>query len=158
MIKLLCIIFALGLGTSLFAQKEYTMADIHLSFKCDEELDKDYEDGYYLYMGDNIGIDIEMVPFSEESDEFVKSAEYGVKEIASDFELSTATESGTLANVRNGAYGIYYDSLDDEEYRIIIITILDTKHKQAYEITIDCYDDDIDRGKRVMNSIKLSDY
>lgn len=158
MIKLLTIIFTLGFGAIACAQTDYTMPDLHLSFKCNEALDKDYEDGYYLFMGDNIGIDVEMVPFSEESDEFINSAEYGVKEIASDFDLAAPTENGLLKSVRKGAYGIYYDSLDDDEYRIIIVVILDTKHKQAYEITIDCYDDNIENGKKVMNSIKLADY
>ena len=106
------------------------------------------------YENDDYAVDIEMVPYDEESEDFLNDVKYGAREIAEDMAFKVIKDGGKIANIDKAYYVITYD---DNELKIpvFVIAILNDSSKTAYEITVYCYNSNLVEGEKITKSFKI---
>lgn len=158
------LIFILLSSLNLFSQKTYRFGKFNLAFETIQELETSLNKRgtSAIFKNDDVAVDIEAVPFSEESPEFLKDVKYGVTEIARDYELKDIKDGGSLQKVEQGYYVIASDldgGIDPEkrkDYPVYILVILDDNKKIAFEISIDCYNLSESEGLKIVQSFRIT--
>jgi hypothetical protein len=163
MIKKLILLSVLCFSLNLFSQKTYTFDRFKIAFETTQELETIFNSRgtSAVYENDNVVVDIEAVPFSEESPEFLKNVKYGATEITRDYELGDITDGGSLQKVENGYYVIAYDleggmNSERKKYPVYVLVILDKNKQMAFEISIDCYNLSKADSLKIVQSFRIT--
>jgi len=109
--------------------------------------------GYDNY---NLAVDIEVVPLYEETDEFRADIKYAAKELALGLSFEKIKTGDFIPKVEKGFYVIGHDIDDDgEEHPAIIAVIINEYRNVAFEITIDCYNKNLEKGLAIVKSFEF---
>ena len=93
---------------------------------------------------------------SDESDEFKNDIKYAAKEIALDMEIKNIQNGDFIPQVDYGYFVTGQDKDSDSTlYPVVIGAIIRESRYVAYEITIDCYNKNIEKGIEIIKSFKL---
>lgn len=125
----------------LFSQTIYTADNFNLSFQSTQSLKVfvSKRGTIVSFDNDDLSVEIERVPYNQESEEFLKSLKYGANEIAKDYGLQDIVDGEVLSKVDKGYYVKGFDLDDGKKYPVFVLVILDDAKKIAYEISVDCY-------------------
>lgn len=143
------------------AQHTFLWEAHQIKFSYHEKLDfvdtEDPKDVYWELDNLNISIGIEAVPFEEESQAFLSNVEYAAEEIAIDMEIQSIEPGDSLQLVKNGYFVIGKDrDYDDSLYPVLIGAIVVPERQMAFEITVDCYDKNIEHGIALIQSLHFT--
>ena len=110
------------------------------------------------FESDKIIIEIQWLTYDDESIMYLKDVEYAALEFALDMDIQSITKGGTISDQYKSYYvigkDIYHISRSDDTYPVIAAVILDDENKLAFEITIDCYDNNLENGLHVIKSFQ----
>ncbi|WP_340074482.1 hypothetical protein [Leptobacterium sp. I13] len=143
---------------SIYSQELIKLSENNLQFRTPKTI-MAYDTGeenVYGYENDFYSVDIEAIPFHESSEEFIADIRYAAYEVAALMGINNIQEGGFIPSIANGFYIIGEDiDIDGSNYPIIVLVIMDISKKIAYEITIDCYDKNIDTGIAIVQSFQF---
>jgi hypothetical protein len=143
---------------SLPAQQTITSDKFKISFTAPEDLEYFKLDTASLfgYDSDNYSVVIEVVPIEWESDKFLVDLGYGAKEIASDMGFKKITPIGKIPGIENSHYvsSILKDNLGDVP--LYVIAMLNMSQRTAFEISVYCYNLDMNAGEEMVRSFRLT--
>lgn len=146
------------LNSEIHCQKTYGVESFNIVFKSFQVLERSSNNlgDIVSFENDHLSVEIERLPFNEESSEFLESPEYGAIEIARDYQLADITKGGVLKNVKRGYYVKGFDREDKKRYPVYVIVILDNVRKVAFEISIDCYNISTSESEKIVQSFTFS--
>ena len=151
------IIFSMFIITSC-SQYVYKWNAGNIKYETPEKLRKYRTSSKYVYGRDNVryAVDVEVVPLFDQSDKFRADIKYAAQEIASDMEIMNIKSGDFIPKVKYGYYVVGQDiDTDSTLYPVIIGAIIKDSYDISYEITIDCYDKNIDTGISIIKSFEI---
>jgi hypothetical protein len=124
----------------------------NLSFETKGKIKKYFSLDRRIYDADNdsLGINMELVKYKNESNDFINDIDYGCKEICEDMKMTFQTNGSSFIQGHRSYYVVCFD---DEP--VITAVILRDDLQKAYEISLYCYKIDIDEGVRILETIKF---
>ena len=107
-----------------------------------------FENTYYA-------VDMEIVPLAEESPTLVNSPKKGAFEVAENMAISQIQAGTFLPNIPQGYYVHGRDYEFSDGHPVVVVVIVRKTMDIAYEITIDCYNGNIEEGMLIAESLFL---
>lgn len=143
------------------SQKVYKSTKFNMSFESNETFNP-YDTGTETMVGyesvgdgmDYIAVDYEKVSLEEESEEFIQDPKYGAREIAQDMDFESITDVAKLTHIDNAYCVLGYSIYEGERTPVFVVAIVDEKNNVAYEVTVYCYNQDLDEGEAIATSFK----
>lgn len=152
--KIWIIAFLLS-STICFGQHVYVWEDAQMTFETQQKLfedEIDTEDLMYDAENDAIGINMELVDFKDESEEFLKNIEEGCREICADMNMKLL-ENGEEFNTTHKSY--YVICFDREP--VVTAVIMRENIQKAIEISLYCYNSDTEQAIELLKNIRFDD-
>ena len=135
------------------AQKVNTWERGDLSFVTKKKIKQNDSEDKNVYDADNdgLGINIEIVDFEGESPEFLNDPQYGCKEICEDMEMEFRENGGEFISFYKNHYIVCFD-----KEPVITAVILREDIQKVYEISIWCYEIEVEEGVEILKSLKFT--
>ena len=124
-----------------------------ISFESTEILEN-YETESAFVLGfdnDNYAVDIEIVTL----DQSIKDIRLSARELASGLGFQKIADGGKVSKIDKSFYVKTNGIESNEIYPVYVILILNYSQNIAYEITVDCYNQNANEGLKIVNSFKL---
>lgn len=100
-------------------------------------------------------VDMEIVPIAEEAPSIVKNPKLGAKDVAEYMGITQVENGEFLPKIPHA----YFVSGRDYEYSdghpVIVMIIVREEMEIVYEVTIDCYNGNLEEGKQIARSFFL---
>ncbi|MBQ0788934.1 MAG: hypothetical protein KBT69_15655 [Oceanihabitans sp.] len=106
------------------------------------------------YENSNLAVDIEIFPIAEQSPAFIKSQKEGAYLTAQLLGLTNIKNGAFLPHIESAFYVIAYDQYEEENTPVYVIAFINEELGLAYEVTVYCYNIDLEAGKKIANSFK----
>jgi len=106
------------------------------------------------YENNNLAVDIEITPITEQSPSFIKSQKDGAYTTAKFLGLKDIKNGAFLPHIESAFYVIAYDQYEEENNPVYVIALINKELGLAYEVTVYCYKIDLEAGKKIANSFK----
>ncbi|MEM1217964.1 MAG: hypothetical protein AAGH79_03600 [Bacteroidota bacterium] len=107
-----------------------------------------FENTYYA-------VDMEIVPLAEESSSLINSPKKGAFEVAEGMAISQVQSGTFLPNIPQGYYVHGRDYEFSDGHPVVVVVIVRKPMDIAYEITIDCYNGNVEEGILIAESLFL---
>lgn len=123
-----------------------------LTYETKEKVKKNKARDSRSYDADNasVGINMEIVDFKEESPDFLKDLVFACNEICGDMKLKFQSAGEKFLADHESYYSICFG-----KEPVITAVILREDIKKAYEISIYCYEIQIEEGVEILKSMKF---
>ena len=137
---------------SLTAQVKNVWKDGHLTFETAYKVDSqgDESETDYDAENDQLGINMEIVDYFNESEEFLNDIKKGCRTICKDMNMSFVKDGKPFIK----GYNSYFIVCKDDDY-VITAVILREDQKKVYEISLYYYEISIQRGIKILKSFKF---
>ncbi|QRM89893.1 hypothetical protein FG167_11845 [Lacinutrix sp. WUR7] len=106
------------------------------------------------YENNNFAVDIEIIPIAEQSPAFIKSQKEGAYLTAKFLGLKDIKNGAFLPHIESAFYVIAYDQYEETNTPVYIIAFINKELGLAYEVTVYCYNIDLEAGRKIANSFK----
>ena len=148
----------LALTTLLFLQIDIEAQHVNkwnkgkLTYETKEKVKKNKASDSKSYDADNasVGINMEVVDFREESPDFLADLVFACKEICGDMKLKFQSAGDKFLADYKSYYSVCYD-----KEPVITAVILREDLQKAYEISIYCYEIQVEEGVEILKSMKF---
>ncbi|MBO3697534.1 hypothetical protein [Roseivirga sp. E12] len=108
------------------------------------------------YESNDYAVDIEVFTFDEEPASLLKDAKLSAEKTAEMLGLKSTQDGGSLPNIKNAYYVLSYEIAENETSPVFVAFIIDEKQKLVFEVTTYCYNKNLEEGKRITESFKLT--
>jgi len=137
---------------SLTAQVKNVWKDGHLTFETKNKVDSQGDESERDYDAENeqLGINMEIVDYFNESEEFLSDIKKGCRQICKDMNMNFIKDGKPFMS----GYKSYFIVCKDNEY-VITAVILREDQKKVYEISLYCYEISIQQGINILKSFKF---
>ncbi|MFY0643650.1 MAG: hypothetical protein JXR19_04220 [Bacteroidia bacterium] len=153
----LTLIAALFITCLLQAQHLVESEEFKISFETSELLEN-YETESSTVLGydnENYAVDIEIVSLDQTPDRYLNNQKQAAYELAKDLGLRHTVDGGTIPYI----YSAYYVISKEKEQGILIpvyvLFIVNTDLNLVYEITVYCYNNNLQEGERITKSFRF---
>ncbi|WP_055442366.1 hypothetical protein [Lacinutrix himadriensis] len=106
------------------------------------------------YENSNLAVDIEITPITEQSPTFIKSQKDGAHTTAKLLGLKDIKTGAFLPHIESAFYVIAYDQYEETNTPVYVIAFINKELGLAYEVTVYCYNIDLEAGRKIANSFK----
>lgn len=141
-----------------YAQHQTRCTSAQITFETPEKVNT-YQTGMenlYGFSNENYAIEIEVVPLSEESNEFRNNIKDGAYEFANDMGFYVLESGKSVPNFKNSFYLISHETEEKSTIPVFILAIINDEEKLAYEVTVYCYNQNIEAGRTITESFKTN--
>ena len=155
---LLCLVWMVP-TIQLAAQFQQSDAEYKIGFESTTKM-RSYDTGDPTVIGfENTyyAVDMEIVPLAEEPLSLINSPKKGAFEVAEGMAISQVQSGTFLPNIPQGYYVHGRDYEFSDGHPVVVVVIVRKPMDIAYEITIDCYNGNIDEGILIAESLFLID-
>ena len=113
-----------------------------------------FEKGVYGWanLKNDYAVDIKMIRLKNSNKQFYSDLKGAAIETSKIMGIKNTVNGGTISNISNGHYAIG----EYEDKPVIILIIINDKGNKAFEISIDCYNENIEVGKLIANSFHFN--
>jgi hypothetical protein len=106
---------------------------------------------------DDYAVDLEVFKLNKRTEDYYRDVKLATRDVAKYLAKKVVAEGEALKNISESYYVV--GEREDHMRRmkpVIVLVILNRKKKRAFEITIDCYNDNLAVGKQILNSFKFT--
>jgi hypothetical protein len=139
------------------SQTTHTSEKYHIQFTTTQDIAV-YEtesDRVLGFENDDFAIDIEVFELSEVNSSYLDDLKKTTRSIASQLSLRDVQQAIPLSNLTSGYY-VRATDIHGEDVIPVFIGVIHNKSKQLiYEITVYCYDLDLGKGRKTIESFRL---
>lgn len=140
------------------AQYQFTWEKWGIKYEAPEKLDKYRTESKSVYGrdNDNYAVDIEVVSLQKESPEYISNIDSATYEIAKSMNIKNIKLGDSIPKIKKTFYVTGEDNdFDGSLNPVIILFVIDEKQGVAFEISIDCYNKNLNKGITIAKSFEL---
>lgn len=150
------ILVAAALQSAALAQKIINCEKLKISFETGQVLEM-YEESHTEagYDNDDIAVDIERISWNMFPDHYKKGSRYNAEHNARGLGFDDYKPGGKIPNIEEAYYFIATDEWEGETFPVFVLFAIAPDKKSAYELTVYCYNNDLEEGRKLVESIRL---
>ena len=107
------------------------------------------------YLNENYAVYIQVLPLDYEPKSFVSDLKYGANRIAKYLDLKDVGDGGKIPNIDSAHYALGFAIEASELIPVYVLFIVNNQQKTAFEITVYCYNQNLEEGERITESFRL---
>lgn len=152
-------LFLAGISLSLFAQNIEKLEKFNISFETAEKVSQynteSNTDSIIGFENNNYAIDLAIISTQNNSVSEISDLKNTAHALAKNMECIDIKEGDKLPNIGKGYYVTAHQKENNKSYPVVILTFINNKHNLAYDVTIYCYNMNIDEGVHIAKSFKF---
>lgn len=139
------------------SQEVISWKEQKIQFEFSEKITEKKQQDSFIEVGNkNYIVAIEAVNLSDESVTFLNDIKQAAYEIAEDMKVNSIKDGDSIPFIKNAYFvtGLTKNT-ETSTTPIVILVVIDKNKGLAYEITIDCYNNDLENGILIAKSFKF---
>ncbi|GAB5528170.1 MAG: hypothetical protein Roseis2KO_60420 [Roseivirga sp.] len=155
---ILMTVIAVMLQFPALAQETIKCEKLKISFETEQILEK-YEESHNEtgYDNDDIAVDIERIHWDMFAEEYDKGALYNAENMTKGLGFDSYKPGGKIPNIEEAYYFIAKDEWEGQPFPVFVLFIISPDKKSVYEATVYCYNNNLEEGKKLVESFRLLD-